>query len=164
MLLKSVGMPLVEHKMGRLTRSHQTDVGSLFADLTRLNKPVIRLSPNTATVSAATQVHCHYLLKKTLPQTKTNTATVMNSSVFGGCVKKKSLAASFFCCSLGEFYWSTMRFHQTMMKYLCSFSATSDAKLDFCLTEATWKLLSHYFSWGFSERYGCKTDSTLAFF
>ncbi len=54
---------------------------------------------------------------------------------------RKSLAA----------YWGKLRFNQTTVRYFCCHSSMSDVKLDFCLTEATCRLLSRCFREAFCE-------------
>lgn len=61
----------------------------LFADLTSLNIPARRISPNKATLSAATQVHHDYMIVLFQPPKQHIHTHCSNSFIVHVCVKKQ---------------------------------------------------------------------------
>lgn len=154
-------MPLVEHKLGRLTKSHETDVCPLFADLTRLKQTCNKTFPQTKQPYLQQhKQHCHYL--------PDNTASDRGREHYGNelihppWLCEKTLH---FSVTLWAFYWSTKRFHQIMMKHLCCLSCIPNVKFGFCQSQIINHYQSHYLNLSFCEtdRYGPKMILLLLF-
>lgn len=90
MLFNSAGTNLVEQKMGRRSKSRQTDVGPPSADLTRLIRPVIRLPANRAT---ATQAHRHYPADNT---SRDETHTPLQWGIHSSSMAVRKAVAAYF--------------------------------------------------------------------
>lgn len=105
--------------------------------------------PNKATVSPATKVHCHYLPDNTTSDTHTKSIHQYSNEVIHPLWLCEKLWMLHFSAALLGFYWSTIGFHEMMMKYLWWISSISHAKSGFCLSAATFRHISHYLSLSF---------------